>query len=158
MIFIANKLQYQGVLLLRAIFIGFSALTFVISEAQGEELYLRSLTGLEAESFKRLQKQGKIFILFKPDCLPCRKQIQDLSCLSPKNIVLIGSFSSEDRLRKEILKMRTDIPSYYIARKDLWAMGIKDEVTPQIFTKSRGAFIRGYLRCESIKEKLNISK
>lgn len=86
--------------------------------------------------------------------MACRKQVKDLGCLAKNELVLLGSFSSEQSLRNEVLKMRTKIPTYYISKKNLSRLGVKEEITPQIYVKDRGVLAQGYLGCQQIKERL----
>lgn len=94
-------------------------------------------------------------VVFKKDCVPCRKQVRSLKCLEKDfDIFLIGSFSSETSLREEYLKMGQPYPAFYGDPKSLSELKVTSQATPQLllFNGADPKIHLGYRKCESYKK------
>lgn len=93
-------------------------------------------------------------VLFKKDCVPCRKQIRDLNCLKEKFFVfLIGAYSSESSLRQEYLKFKTNFPAYLASTDLLESLKLNSAATPVLikFEDHATTIFTGYKKCEAYK-------
>lgn len=115
---------------------------------------LLSLKDVSSHKVDLKQTGQQTFIVFQEDCSACQEQVQDLSCLEPTSLRLIGAFASEKALRKEYRKMKTKAPAYLGTAELLVALGVSQGLTPQIVLISpngRRHFL-GLTSCQEIKQ------
>jgi|FLYM01.1.fsa_nt_gi hypothetical protein len=128
----------------------YMTLILAVGSLFANEVQLKSLTSAETVSLNELiQDEATLMVLFQRDCVACKKQIKDLDCFSDRKIVLLGSFSSEESLRKEYLKMRVKHPSYMIQPSDLKNIGVSEAMTPQLIDMKLKKISYGYQSCKS---------
>lgn len=125
------------------------------------ELKLRSLQDATVASVPPQASKPSIGVIFKKDCLPCRKQLKDLKCLKEEfDVFLIGGFSSEAGLRQEYLKIGQNYPAFYGDTESLLKLNVVSEATPQLlhFTDSGPKVHLGYRKCEEYKKVFSLER
>lgn len=130
--------------------------TILISLSLRAQTILKSLNDSSVVSLVELAKNRDVlFMVFKKDCVPCKKQIKQLSCLKKKrDVVLIGSFGSESSLRNEYLKYKMPYPGYYMSVGELNELGISEQITPQMIDLKTKRIFLGFLTCKNLYQKL----
>ena len=127
------------------------ALLPVLVWANGPQI--RDLKSAETLPLKKVLTPQTVAIVFQSDCASCRVQINDLKCLEENsNIVLLGAFSSEKKLRKELNKYQVKYPAYYADKDILNHLKITESATPQIIKIGLESSVRsiGRKKCSEI--------
>lgn len=117
------------------------------------DLSIRSLDSAETLPLKDVLKEKTIAVLYQSDCSSCRIQISQLDCLEDDyNIVLLGGFSSEKKLRLEKLKYHKKYKAYLADNEILKALKVDRKATPQtfIFESKRALKVIGRKKCSDI--------
>jgi thiol-disulfide isomerase/thioredoxin len=128
-------------------------LLFIPLFVYGWELPIRSLKSSDVVSFQSLIQNKTLAILFQADCLSCRAQIQELDCLKDKtNVIILGAFSHEDKLRREVSKYYKEFKAYYADKSILKKLQISEVATPQIlvFDKNQIRKSIGKKKCKDL--------
>ena len=140
------------------IFIFFSFRAFT---DQAFDKNLKDLSSTKFLSFKELMKNKTVAVLFQPNCNSCKKQIKRLDCLNEvaSKIVLIGSFGTEEKVRRSYLKKKSAFKGYYINGDQVTKLGFESDIAPQTIYYSSGKPLQfiGYKSCEKIKRTIKDS-
>ncbi len=129
-----------------------SSLVF-FSTCSVNALSLRSLIDASVVNFYNM-KGVSVIILFQKDCIACKKQVRDLSCLDKKtNIFLVGTFSQDSDLRTEYKSFNSNYPGLYGDSDFLSKFSITKKITPQILVLNnnlKSKHIMGRRPCSEI--------
>lgn len=97
-----------------------------------DTVLIKKLQSAEFISLTDAFENNDIIMLFQPDCAVCKAQIEKINGL--KNFKLLGTNGSEQRLREDYNKFKTDVPAFSIDLKTLKKISPKLQiVTPQFF-------------------------
>ena len=113
----------------------------------------RDVSSLESKNISSLITPSQLVVFTSPDCQACKRQLNDLDCLSPKikvNVIAIDSKLSHARL--EAAKHRNY--SYYaMSSRTLSKVGLDNLVFPTLLYMNDKTInkVHGYNMCLKIK-------
>ena len=130
--------------------------TFTANLSFGSEKILKEFMTTEYSSPEDVIKEKTLVVLFQPGCRACKKLIKNLDCVKnyTDNIVLIGSFGSEEKLQKTYLKRKVDYKGYYVNEDKVISLGFEEGIAPQAIFKSGGKQISfiGNKSCKKLEK------
>ena len=128
--------------------------------ADADSIQLRSLSSNQAKSWSRSESAGaELFLLFQDNCLSCRKQSKQLSCLESEGVRIrfIAQNKSLKSLREEAQRMGALDRAYAVSLDDLKKLQFTEPATPQglLFQGKKSVKWLGTKSCAEIREQLN---
>ncbi len=113
-----------------------------------------------------LKKERGVLFFFKPDCPSCRAQVGELQCLEGRGELLAFGFSLQRRdiwVEAKKLKLARTFKEniFYADDETLKIFGIKNKLSPQVFTFSKGAVTKrflGLIECNKILAELESTR
>jgi hypothetical protein len=127
--------------------------------AKAQDIHLRSLSDVSTKvlSLNKVTK-NTLIMLFQKDCSACLVQVDDLKCLTGNTeVLLIGAYASEEQLRREYRRMRSQHSAYYADGETLNKLPFKKGLTPQLLllTADRPPTQwLGYTPCQDIARRI----
>ncbi|NQZ02820.1 MAG: hypothetical protein HRT45_19325 [Bdellovibrionales bacterium] len=142
-----NKLAQIGVL---------SICVILPIAALSKPVKLKPLASNKILSWDRKTENGaELFVFFQPDCLSCRQQARDLSCLKDTVTIRYVSFGFGDaKVREEAIRMGVVGKAFQVSREGLKRYGFLEPLTPQsaLFVGENQINWLGYKTCSAIKK------
>lgn len=126
--------------------------------AASSNIKLRSLSDASVKTIELHSKKANIFMIFQKDCHVCLQQLKQLNCLkSHADIYVVGTFSSEEDLRKEYKVFYSSYVGVYGDSNFKKKFKVDQKLTPQIVVNfgKRYQKLLGLVECNEILNKLN---